>query len=131
MRIARLDQVVALERGMAFVLSWAIGRYLQEAVSRPPGTYLHWQEALGLGLLSRVNTRLERLHLAEQARPPRPGRPIKPSTFRIAYDELVALRVFNCLLQGAGAGSEELATALGRFHQSSTRLEHYIHFSGQ
>lgn len=130
MKLPLLDQFVPLERGEAFVVGHAIGRYLVEAISRPDyDQKLYWQEALALAPLEQLRRRLLRRHESEHWQAPRPGRRPKPRRLRVPYAELVALREFQTSLQRIAPGGEELPAVLGKFHQKSLNLERYIKFS--
>lgn len=129
MKLPLLDQLVPLERGDAFTAASAIGRHLQESLTRPAALRLWWQYALCLTPLEQLRRRLLRRHQAEALAGVKPGKRAKPKLLRVPYAELVALRECQGSIQSLFPDDLELVTVLCKFQQRSTALDQYIKFS--
>lgn len=120
MRLAHLDQRLALGWGDAQLLAYAIewvlcGQLELEEPARTSGTL-----ALGFGPLYRVRARL--LARARQERHHQGPLPKKPWRLTVRYDEVVALVRILPSAPAAGRAWEQV-------QQASLRLERYIDFT--
>ena len=121
MKLPALDQVLELERGEAAQLLEHL-RLLGQRVAWvlcPEGCgALQPHELLALPALHRVTRRVRRLAEREQAHAGKPS--ARPRKFRLAYDELLALRL--CVpVTGHDA-------VLGKVQQKSLNLAPYVCF---
>lgn len=121
MRLPALDQVLELQRGEAKQLLEHLTGYGQRVafVLSPEGHgSLKPHELLALPALNRVTGRVRRLALSEAAQVGKASG--RPRRFRLAYDELLALRL--CVpVTGQDA-------VLGKVQQKSLNLEPYVRF---
>jgi hypothetical protein len=120
MRLPQLDQVIELECGEAGQLLWhltQLGKQVAFVLSSDGHGHVAPQVLIALPAMSRVVKRLQRLDERDQVQV---GKPAKPRRFRLAFDELLAIRLY---LPVTGADA-----VLGKVQQKSLNLETYVAF---
>lgn len=121
MKLPHFDQVLELQRGEARQLLEHLTEYGQRVafVLSPHGHgALRPHELLALSALNRVTGRVRRLALSEAAHVGKVSG--RPRRFRLAYDELIALRL--CVpVTGRDA-------VLGKVQQKALNLAPYVNF---
>jgi hypothetical protein len=120
MRLPQLDQVIELERGEAGQLLWhltQLARKVAFVLSEDGHGHVEPQVLIALPAMNRVAKRLQRIDESDQVRD---GKPAKPRRFRLAFDELLAIRLY-VPVTGADA-------VLGKVQQKSLNLDTYVSF---
>ncbi len=129
MKLPHLDQVVMLERGEAGLLARAVAVLVQDVTNaKRPVPHI---EMLTFGPLAGLGKKLLQCHRREQLTPARPKRLPKPRSFRVSYDQLVALHQHRFALNYCNLSPEEnlqLQAILGKFQQKSLNLSRWIRF---
>ncbi|GAB3660058.1 hypothetical protein GCM10027594_30560 [Hymenobacter agri] len=125
MQLAHLDQVIALERGEARELWWAMaecGRRNLARLSRPLGAPVDSAGVVvALPALERVARRLKRIDERERHQVGIPSR--RPKKFRLRVDELAALMLYVWPESLPGHAGH---VVLGKVQQKSLNLESRI-----
>ena len=123
-----LDQHVLLDRGEAGRLAQAVAAHVLAVKATRPVLATSVLTCLPLVGLAR---QLQALHQRELARPPRPGIPSKPRTFRVSYDRLATLLLHRAEIDcwvGSRLEKMQVQATIGKFQQKSLNLSHHLTF---
>ena len=125
MSLRHLDQIIALDRGEAGQLWWAVADCGRRNLARLLATRACFVESAGvvvaLPVLARVAKRLKRIDEGELHHVGLPRR--QPVKFRLRVDELVAI-----MLYVYPRAFSLVPVPLGKVQQKSLSLEQYMRF---
>lgn len=123
-----LDQRVLLDQGEAGRLAQAVAAHVLALKATRPVLATSLLTCLPLVGFAR---KLQALHRQEQARPPRPGQPSKPRTFRVSYHQLASLLLHRAEIDcwvGSPLEKLQVQATIGKFQQKSLNLSQYLTF---